>query len=306
MSASSPETAAPPRAAPAPEEFRLDRPAVAAAFDRASGAYDAAARLQREVGAELLGRLDFFRLEPAVVLDLGAGTGAATAELARRFRRARVIALDVAPGMLRAARRRWRPWRRFARVCGDAHALPLRSASVDLVFSNLMLQWSDRPDAVFAECARVLRPGGLLLFSTFGPETLQELRAAWASVDAAPRVSVFPDMPELAAALQRARFAEPVLDTERQLRHYGDVRALLQELRRIGARNAAAARARGLTGPRTLGRMIASYELRRDARGIPATWEIIHGAAFGGAAETGAAGEAYVPISSIRRRSGEG
>jgi malonyl-CoA O-methyltransferase len=290
--------------APPPEEFRFDRPAVAAAFDRASGAYDAAARLQRAVRAELLARLDYFRLAPATVLDLGAGTGTATAELARRFRRAHVIALDIAPGMLRAARRRQWPWRRFGRVCADAHALPLRSGSVDLVFSNLMLQWSDRPDIVFAECARVLKVGGLLLFSTFGPDTLEELRACWATVDSMPRVSVFPDMPALAAALQHARLAEPVLDAERRVHHYPDVRALLQELKTIGARNAAAARTRGLTGPGRLARMIASYERRRDARGIPATWEIIHGAAFGAGheAEADMAGEVRVPLSSLKVR----
>jgi malonyl-CoA O-methyltransferase len=295
---------APSAAAPPPEEFRLDRPAIAAAFDRASGAYDAAARLQREVRTELLGRLDYFRLAPAVVLDLGAGTGAATAELAHRFRSARVIALDIAPGMLRAARRRQWPWRRFGRVCADAHALPLRSGSVDLVFSSLMLQWSDRPDSVFAECARVLKPGGLLLFSTFGPDTLEELRAAWATVDSTPRVSVFPGMPELSAALQHARLAEPVLDAERLVRHYPEVRALLQELKAIGARNAAAARTRGLTGPRCLARMIASYEQRRDVRGIPATWEIIHGAAFsaGRGGESDMGGEVHVPLSSLKVR----
>ena len=296
---------APPAADP--DEFRFDRQAVAAAFDRASGTYDAAAHLQREVRAELLGRLDYFRLAPATVLDLGAGTGATAAELARRYRRARVLALDIAPGMLRAARRRQRPWRRFGRICADAHALPLRSGSVDLVFSSLMLQWSDRPERVFAECARVLKPGGLLLFSTFGPDTLEELRAAWATVDSTPHVSVFPGMPGLAAALQHAHLAEPVLDAERLVRHYPDVRALLQELKTIGARNAAAARARGLTGPRTLGRMIASYEQRREARGIPATWEIIHGAAFGaGHVEDPAVpGEVHVPISGLKIRARE-
>jgi malonyl-CoA O-methyltransferase len=167
-----------------------------------------------------------------------------------------------------------------------------------------MLQWSDRPDSVFAECARVLKPGGLLLFSTFGPDTLEELRAAWATVDSTPRVSVFPGMPELSAALQHARLAEPVLDAERLVRHYPEVRALLQELKTIGARNAAAARTRGLTGPKCLARMIASYEQRRDVRGIPATWEIIHGAAFGagrgGEADLG--GEVHVPLSNLKVR----
>ena len=300
-------------------DFHFDRPAVATGFDRAAARYDAAARLQEDVRRELLGRLGYFRLAPNVVLDLGAGTGGATVALRRRYRRARILALDIAPGMLRAARRRrspwpWRwpwpwPWRRFDGLCADAHALPLRDASVDLVFSNLMLQWSDRPDRVFAECARVLRPGGLLLFSSFGPDTLVELRESWAAVDAAPRVSLFADLPDLAAALQHARFSEPVLDADRVVRHYPEVRALMDELRAIGARNAAATRTRGLTGPRTLARMIERYEARRLPQGIPATWEVFYGAAFaGGAAPSDVmgerlAGERLVPVSSLRWRS---
>lgn len=264
-----------------PGTHGIDRPAVAAAFSKASTVYDAAAHLQAEVRADLMTRLDYFRLEPKVVLDLGSGTGAGTATLARRFRRARVIALDMAEGMQQVARRRSWPWRHFTRLCADAHAVPLRPESVDLVCSNLMLQWSDRPEAVFMECARVLRPGGVLLFSTFGPDTLMELRASWAAVDSSSRVSRFRDMPELAAALQLAGLAEPVLDTEHIRRHYVDVPTLLRELKTIGAGNATAKRPRGLTSPRSLARMIAHYEERREARGIPATWQIIHGAAFG-------------------------
>lgn len=270
-----------------PGTYAIDRPAVAAAFSRASTAYDAAAQLQAAVRADLMVRLDYFRLEPKVVLDLGSGTGVASAALARRFRRARVIALDMAEGMQRVARRRSWPWRHFTRLCADAHALPLQPESVDLVFSNLMLQWSDRPEKVFMECARVLRPGGVLLFSTFGPDTLMELRASWAAVDSSSRVSRFPDLPELAAALQLAGLAEPVLDTEHMRRHYPDVPDLLQGLKTIGARNATAARPRGLTSPRSLARMIACYEAQREAQGIPATWQIIHGAAFGAGRSSG-------------------
>jgi malonyl-CoA O-methyltransferase len=264
-----------------PGTHGIDRPAVAAAFSKASTAYDAAAHLQAEVRADLMTRLDYFRLEPKIVLDLGSGTGAGSAALARRFRRARVIALDMAPGMQQVARRRSWPWRHFTRLCADAHAVPLQQESVDLIFSNLMLQWSDRPEVVFMECARVLRPGGVLLFSTFGPNTLMELRASWATVDSSSRVSWFRDMPELAAALQLAGLAEPVLDTEHIQRHYADVPTLLRELKTIGAGNATTARPRGLTSPRSLARMIAHYEERREVHGIPATWQIIHGAAFG-------------------------
>ena len=262
--------------------FRLDRRALARAFDRASSSYDAAAQLQAAARDELLERLQYFRLEPGVLLDLGAGTGAGSEALRRRFPHARIIAMDLAPAMLHAAgkRQRWR--RRFECICADALALPLATGCVDLVFSNLMLQWCDRPGAVFTEIRRVLSPTGLLLFSSFGPETLQELRLAWSQADPHPHVSQFPDMPELSALMQQAGLAEPVLDIDRRVVHYTDARALMRELRAIGARNAIADRHRGLTGRGRLQRMDEAYEMRRRPQGLPATFELIYGAAFGG------------------------
>ncbi|HEX6636915.1 MAG TPA: methyltransferase domain-containing protein, partial [Steroidobacteraceae bacterium] len=164
--------------------FGLDRRAVARAFDRASAGYDASAALQERVRNELLGRLDELRIQPDAVLDLGAGTGHASRALKQRFPRATTVALDIAPGMLERARAQSRWLRRFERVRADAYALPFRDQSFGLVFSSLMLQWCDDLDAVFAEISRVLAPGGLLLFSTFGPGTLTELREAWAASDA--------------------------------------------------------------------------------------------------------------------------
>ena len=219
----------------------------------------------------------------------------------------RLFAADRSLPMLLAQRPQWRfagQW--LVALNADWRALPLAAASVDGIVGDGAL--TTLPDMtqvarVGAECARVLRPGGLLLFSSFGPDTLLELREAWAAVDTAPRVSLFADMPDLAAALQHARFSEPVLDADRLVRHYPDVRALMDELRAIGARNAAATRARGLTGPRTLARMIGHYETRRSPQGIPATWEVFYGAAFaGGAAPPGAIAEQLVPVSSLRRR----
>jgi malonyl-CoA O-methyltransferase len=294
------------------EHFRVDRRAMARAFGRASAHYDSAALLQSEVRAELLSRLQFFPLQPRVIVDLGCGTARGASELRRRFRRARVLAIDVAPGMLRAARRNSWPWRRYTCLCADALALPLAAQSVDLVYSNLMLQWCDDPALAFAEVRRVLRPGGLLLFSTFGGETLQELRAAWAAADAAPHVSAFADMPLLASALQHAGMSEPVMDRDLRRHHHPDARALMISLRSIGAGNAAANRRRTLTGRERLARMRASYEQWRTPAGLPATWEVIYGAAFApaespgdqGRAATHAAGETHVPVAAIGRRSG--
>ena len=262
--------------------FGLDRQAVALAFDKASASYDAAAALQERVRNELLTRLDELKVSPAAVLDLGAGTGHASRALKRRFPRAGVVAVDIAHGMLERARLQSRWLRRFHRVRADAYALPFVDGAFDLVFSNLMLQWCDDLDAVFVEIARVLKPGGLLLFSTFGPGTLAELRDSWAaSGDTRNHVNHFFDPHALGSALMHASLGEPVLDVDRIVTGYRDVVDLMRELKAIGAHNVTAGRARGLTGRRRLGAMTRAYEtLRRDGK-LPATWEVIHASAWG-------------------------
>jgi malonyl-CoA O-methyltransferase len=288
-----------------PAEFRIDGRAVRGSFGRAAHEYDAAAVLQAEVRRELLGRLDLVRLVPHVVIDLGAGTGRAAVELKRRYRRSQVVAVDIAEGMLREAGRRQTLLRRFRRICADAAALPLGDDSVDLVFSNLMLQWCDDPDRVFAECRRVLRPNGLLALATFGPDTLMELRRAWAAADGRTHVNRFVDMHDLGDGLVRAGFAEPVLDVERYTLTYAEVRDLMRDLKAIGAHNANAGRPRGLTGKGTLARMLEAYEdFRRDGR-LPATYEVVFGHAWAPVARPGgrvAGSEVAVPLSRIGRR----
>jgi malonyl-CoA O-methyltransferase len=260
----------------------LEAGVVAASFGAASRSYDAAAWLQTAVREELLSRLDLLRTPPRAVLDLGAGTGHAAAAIKRRFRRAAVTAADIAEPMLQQARRHSRFWRPIRCVQADARALPFPDASFDLVFSNLMLQWLAPPDAALAEVRRVLRPGGLLLLSSIGPETLQELRAAWAAADGGVHVNEFIDMHDLGSALGRASFIEPVLDVDRHLRHYPDPRALMRELKALGAHNVDSRRARGLTGRQAFGRMQAAYETLRTARGLPATWQVVYAAAWAG------------------------
>ncbi len=290
---------------PAPVGFALDRRALARSFDRAAAGYDAAAQLQQRVRAELLERLRFFALAPQAILDLGAGTCQGSLALHRSYPRARIVALDIAPGMLNASPRPGWPRRRFERVCADAYALPLAARSIDLVYSNLMLQWCDRPDIVLREVARVLKPAGVFVFASFGPDTLHELRQAWESVDHGVHVSQFPDMPQLGAALMHAGLQEPVMDVERHRLQYPDVHALMRELQCIGARNAARDRSRGLTGRARLQGMVTAYETRRTATGLPATFEVIFGAAFGAAsgADAASAGEHLVPLTALKRRS---
>ena len=287
--------------------FQLDRRAVARAFDRASASYDAAAALQERVRNELLGRLDELKITPKAVLDLGAGTGHATRTLKRRFPSSLTVAADIAPGMLERARGQSRWLRRFERVRADAYTLPFRDDAFDLVFSSLMLQWCDDLDAAFAEISRVLAPGGLLLFSTFGPGTLAELREAWAGSGApGNHVNHFFDPHALGSALMQAGLAESVLDVDRIVVGYPDTLALMRELKAIGAHNATQGRARGLTGRQRLAAMTRAYEtLRRDGE-LPATYEVIHATSWGGERRADTDGfprETVIAASAIRRRS---
>lgn len=287
--------------------FALERKLVARSFGRASATYDRAAILQERVRAELLERVDQFRMKPAAVLDLGAGTGHGSRALKRRFPRARVVALDIAPDMLERAKAQSRWFRRIERVCADASRLPFAAASIDLVFSNLMLQWCADLDAVFAELSRVLQPRGVFVFSTFGPGTLDELRESWAQVDDAPHVNRFIDMHDIGAALARAGLAEPVLDIERHTRSYDDVLALMRDLKAIGAHNVAAGRARTLTGKQRLRAMTSAYERHRREGKLPASYEVVFGVAWGAgprspSGETGPR-EVTVPVHAIGRGS---
>ena len=296
-----------PAAAEPGSEFALDVRRVRQSFSQAAATYDAAAVLQTQVRDELLQRLDVLRLEPAVVVDLGAGTGQATIALKRRYPGGRVIALDLAPGMLAQARQRQTLLRRFDRVVADAAALPLRDASVDMLFSSLMLQWCNDPDRVLRECRRVLRPGGVLHFTTLGPDTLVELRRSWQAADPGhAHVNRFIDMHDLGDALVRAGFAEPVLDVERYTLTYADARGLMRDLKAIGAHNATAGRARGLTGKSTLARMLAAYEgFRRDGL-LPATYEVVYAQAWCPTGPVRTKGprpaETVVPLNQVRRR----
>jgi malonyl-CoA O-methyltransferase len=287
--------------------FSLDRRAVAQAFDRASAGYDAAAALQERVRNELISRLVELKLAPLHILDLGAGTGHASRALKRLYPSSLTVAADIAPGMLARAKAQSRWLRRFERVRADAYSLPFLTGSFDLVFSSLMLQWCDDLDVVFAEIARVLKPGGVLLFSTFGPGTLTELREAWGA-SAAPgnHVNHFFDPHALGSALMHAGLSEPVLDVDRTVVGYSDVLALMRELKAIGAHNVTAGRARGLTGRKRLAAMTQAYEsFRRDGQ-LPATYEVIHAICWGAERRTpeneGFPREAFIAPGDIKIR----
>jgi len=250
-------------------------------FERAATGYDQAAVLQQEVARRLLERLTLIKLQPRRVLDLGCGTGQCVPGLMSRYKSAQVVALDIAVPMLLQARRRGHWLRKPRCICADAEYLPLADASIDLIFSNLMLQWCVDIDHVFSELQRVLRPGGLLLFTSFGPDTLRELRASWARVDGYNHVNAFADMHDVGDALLRAGFVDPVMDVERLTMTYPDVWQLMRELKQIGAHNVTAGRLRGLTGKAHIQSLLQAYEQFRSAGVLPASFEVVNGQAWG-------------------------
>ena len=262
-------------------DFHLDKQQVRHNFGRAATSYEKHDVLQQEVQSALIERLDFYTAEPGRIIDVGAGTGRGTALLKKRYAKAEVIAVDLALPMLRAAKQHASWLKPFQRVCAEATALPLADYSVDVLHSNLCFQWIDDLKALFDECARVLKPGGLLAFSTFGPDTLKELRASWAEADQQPHVSRFLDMHDVGDAMLAAGLRDPVLDVHRYTLTYSEPRKLLDELQGLGATNADQTRERGLTGKSRYRRMLAAYETMRIDGRIPATWEVVTAHAWG-------------------------
>ncbi len=280
----------------------IDKRQARQAFSRAAEHYDEVAVLQREIGRRLLERLDLMLIEPKVVLDIGCGTGVATMDLARRYRKAQVIAMDFAFPMLQETRRRGSWLRRPRCVCGDLEQLPLADDSVDLIYSNASIQWSNDLEHSFSEFMRVLRPGGVVAFTTFGPDTLKELRLAWAEADGGSHVSRFLDMHDIGDTLLNSRFVEPVLDVDRMVLTYDKVNDLMRDLKVLGAHNVNEDRSRGLTGKGRMQTMQQAYEMfRRDGR-LPASYEVIYGNAWvPDQKQVSSDGVTMVPLENINR-----
>jgi len=269
-------------------ETAVDKHQVRRSFERAAETYDARAVLQNEICRRMLERLDYIKLEPDWVIDAGSGTGNAVPGLLKRFPRARVVAFDLALAMARRARRRQAWWHRLldwrgarlAAVCGDIEQAPLASGVAGLVWSNLTLQWINEPQRVFAEMHRVLVPGGLLMFTSFGPDTLKELRAAFQGADRHTHVSRFIDMHDIGDLLVTQGFADPVMDMEHVTLTYADVRDLMRDLKSIGAHNVTHGRPAALSGKSLLAKVAQGYETcRRDGK-LPATFEVVYGHAW--------------------------
>jgi malonyl-CoA O-methyltransferase len=281
-------------------EFEIDKKQVRQAFSRAAADYDAAAVMQREVCIRMLEKLDYIKLQPARLLDVGSGTGWGTRQLGERYPGADITALDIALGMLQHARGTSGWWRKLFQgrrerfLCADVEALPLASGSVDMVWSNLALQWCNDLPATFVELNRILNTDGLLMFSCFGVDTLKELRIAFRDVDGYNHLNRFVDMHDVGDMLVAAGFADPVMEMETLTLTYEDARAVMQDLKSIGAHNATAGRAPGMMGKAAWQRVLVNYEtLRRNGK-LPATFEIVYGHAWKPAPKLMADGRAVI------------
>ncbi|PCJ45135.1 MAG: malonyl-[acyl-carrier protein] O-methyltransferase BioC [Gammaproteobacteria bacterium] len=243
--------------------------------------YDGAALLQNIVGERLIERLDLVKIQPNSIIDLGSATGVYTGLLQKRYNTASVLGVDIAWKMAAQAfkQRKWFAKQRY--VCADGEYLPFADNSIDLVFSNLMLHWLDNPDYLFSEMQRVIAPGGLMMFTTFGPDTLKEMRHSWAQVDKQIHVNRFMDMHDLGDSLTKSGFEGAVMDNETITMNYDDLTDLHSDLKATGEANLNPGRHRSLTGKVRWNRYLAAYQQLRNSVGeYPASWEVIYGHAW--------------------------
>ena len=289
-----------------PEHCLPDKLKLAHNFNAAVKDYDDIAILQKTVAERLLEHLELIRIRPGRILDLGAGTGGSARTLAKRFRQARVVQLDMAVNMLRYSRGRSPAlFSRQSFVCADAERLPFPPAAFDMIYSSLVIQWCHYLDDLFAGLRQCLKGSGLFIFSTLGPDTLHELRESWASVDDLVHVNTFMDMHDVGDALIRAGFADPVMEVEQLTLTYPDVLTLLHDLKHLGVHNVNSGRRQTLTGKTRFENMVAAYESHRVGNRLPATYEVVYGHAWvpeiarGGGAESRFS---VIPVASIKRR----
>ena len=260
---------------------RLDKSAVKKSFNRCAGQYDDRAVLQREVLKRLLERLQYIKIDPKLVVDLGCGTGQAIKMLRRQYSKANVLGLDLAHEMLAQSKKNFGLFDRKWLINADMEQLPLADGQVDVIFSSLAMQWSNDLGVTFKEFKRVGRPGGLLMFTTFGVNTLSELRRSWFEVDPSPRVHQFMDMHDIGDIMLSTGLSQPVLDMENITLEYARFEDLLTDLKSIGATNAEKNRSRGLLTANKLARLRAAYEsfAFKNERYM-ATYEIVYGHAW--------------------------
>ena len=241
-------------------------------FNNASSKYNENAFLQNEIALRLSEKLKVFSINPENIVDLGSGTGFLSEKTADIFPDASLICLDFAQQSLIKNTQK-------LKVCADAYRLPFKSNSIDFVISNLMMQWCPDLKTLFNECHRVLKPQGLILFTTFGPETLKELKRSWSIVDDEAHVNEFIDMHDIGDQMIQSGFQSPIMEMEKLILTYEKVLDLMRDLKGIGAQSVEN-RSKSLTGKTKFKKMLEMYESYRENGKIPATYEVIYGHAW--------------------------
>lgn len=286
----------------------LNKRQISKDFANAADTYDAAAIVQQEICDRALERLQMLKLKPSTILDIGSGTGKSVRGLQAQFPNCNVIASDVALPMLMYLNQMQPPLQHQASImCCDAEKLSLKDESVDLVFSTSTFQWCEDLNLVFAECLRILKPDGILLFTTFGPDTLKELRQSWARVDHHDHVHRFIDMHHLGDLLLAHHYADPVVDMELITIEYQRARQLLRDLKDTGSRGKFRTTgdnfSSSLMGKNKFQQFEAAYESYRQKNGLlPASYEVIYGYArkLPLTRDKTPNGEVRIPISQIK------
>ncbi len=255
------------------QDNQLDKPKIRHSFTAAAAGYDAAAMLQRQVGGLLLNKYPL-QIYPGMILELGCGTGFLTRLIAGQAAKRAVLALDIAMTMLTAARRK-NAGMSIDYLCADAEKLPVATGTIQQIYANLVMQWCEDLPAVFADCRRVLKAEGQLVFATFGPATLQELKAAWATVDDYTHVNQFYSAEQVSNFLASAGFIEISSETLVFQCRYASVMALMRELKGLGAHNVNSTRNPKATTRQQLQAMIENYESSKLDEEIVASYEVI-------------------------------
>lgn len=263
-------------------------------FNRSAATYDSASLLAQEICQRLLEPLHYMRFQPKLILDLGAATGYANRFLKELYPGAEIVAVDLAEKLLCL--------NAGQNVCASAQNLPFSVQSFDLVFSNLMLPWCEDPTAVLADIYRVLKPGGLLLFSTFGPGTLQEIYHSWQAVDAYPHVHPCYDIQDMGDVLLQQQFTDPVMNSETLVINYRDIRQLCRELKQSGMQNIVNGRFQGLISRQRWQQFLQRLDNYRNPQGrLPISFEVLYGQAWRSELIKASSDEVIIPVSSIKR-----
>lgn len=274
---------------------------ISKAFNRHAAEYEVAAKVQQEIGGRLLERLHYLSMKPQRILDLGCGPGFFSQELARMYPKAQVVGLDLAQIMLLQARKKqgWR--RRWSLVAADMECMPFADGAFDLVFANQVIHWGGHLTSVFRELNRIIKPNGCLMFTTLGPDTFQELKAAWFGVNHYAHVNEFADMHDVGDWLMSEHFLDPVIDMELLAVHYESLPKLLQSLKAQGVKNINPKRNQGLTGKTAWQQFRQNYAAMQTNNGkYPLTYEVVYGHAWKGEQRKTEFGiETMIPVSQI-------